>query len=83
MSENGSEPKLRNSVKRRRGDNAGEHFAFFRGAFVIGKQFTVGVNISEAYTDLHQSAQQVYCAHFLSHLCLQELTGKVSSELYS
>ena len=37
MSTQTGDPKLRNSVKRRRGDNAGEHFAFFRGAFVVGK----------------------------------------------
>ncbi|KAL0020011.1 hypothetical protein WJX77_003088 [Trebouxia sp. C0004] len=36
MSTQTGDPKLHNSVKRRRGDNAGEHFAFFNGAFVVG-----------------------------------------------
>lgn len=39
MSTQTGDPKLHNSVKRRRGDNAGEHFAFFNGAFVVGKQW--------------------------------------------
>lgn len=36
MSTTTGHPKQHNSIKRRRGDNAGEHFAFFKGALVVG-----------------------------------------------
>ena len=37
MSTDSGDPKRPSSLKRRRGDNAGEHFAFCNGAFVVGK----------------------------------------------
>lgn len=58
MPDNTGDPKLRNSVKRRRGDNAGEHFAFFRGAFVIGQQTSDETSTTCAHEHLHLRAEQ-------------------------
>ena len=76
MPETRGDPKLRSSVKRRRGDNAGEHFAFFRGAFVIGQQTSEEKSIPMHMNTCTQVFMTPPLGNISSYLCLQALTGK-------